>query len=53
MIRNILARIASRYLNAHRVHKDRMTKRERALCLARELGRDDLVDRLQSLRGRV
>jgi len=48
-IRNYLARIASRYLTAHRVYKQRMTKRERALALARELGRSDLVKRLEAL----
>jgi hypothetical protein len=48
MIRALLARIAGRLLSSFR-RKPVMTVRQRALLMAQDMGRDDLVERLRSL----
>jgi hypothetical protein len=48
-IRSILNNLASHRLTKARVYKARMSVRDRSLMMARELGRDDLVKRLEAL----
>ncbi len=42
-------RCASRTLTKHRIHQERLTKRERAIQMATQMGRTDLVKRLEAL----